>query len=344
MKVLLKIFIPLCILSFIAFGISIPILGTNEAWNGAAGQERTIEFTEEITGIKVDIGAYDCTVKPCSGDTAKISISGDNSGRIKAQMSGGELEVYSEGFGFGWLRFNLFSWFGSTKVTVEVPEKEYETLKVYTGAGTTEIKNIRAADVDLSVGAGTLKYTQPDYTVSDLEIDVSAGKLVAKNAKAKEYSIDVSAGSAEVYGLTGSGSIDVSAGSAKAYLAELNGSCDIDVSAGSASLMLPDDASAKIYCDKSAGSINVNACGVNRDANDDEIITLNGGEYSITADVSAGSIKISNADAGQAEQADATTAVTTSTHARDVAEHVGDVVESAVAQAIDDVSDALEVL
>ena len=108
--------------------------------------------------------------------------------------------------------------------------------------------------------------------------------------------------------------------------------------------LLPDDASAKIYCDKSAGSINVNACGVNRDANDDEIITLNGGEYSITADVSAGSIKISNADAGQAEQADATTAVTTSTHARDVAEHVGDVVESAVAQAMDDVSDELEVL
>lgn len=337
MKVLLKIFIPLCILSFIAFGISIPILGTNEAWNGAAGQERTIEFTEEITGIKVDIGAYDCTVKPCSGDTAKISISGDNSGRIKAEMSGGELEVYSEGFGFGWLRFNLFSWFGSTKVTVEVPEKEYETLKVYTGAGTTEIKNIRAADVDLSVGAGTLKYTQPDYTVSDFEIDVSAGKLVAKNAKAKEYSIDVSAGSAEVYGLTGSGSIDVSAGSAKAYLAELNGSCDIDVSAGSASLMLPDNASAKIYCDKSAGSVNVNACGVNRDANDDEIITLNGGEYSINADVSAGSIKIGNTDAGQAVQTETATAATTSTH-------VGDVVESAVAQAMDEVSDALEVL
>lgn len=337
MKVLLKIFIPLCILSFIAFGISIPILGTNEAWNGAAGQERTIEFTEEITGIKVDIGAYDCTVKPCSEDTAKISISGDNSGRIKAEMSGGELEVYSEGFGFGWLRFNLFSWFGSTKVTVEVPEKEYETLKVYTGAGTTEIKNIRAADVDLSVGAGTLKYTQPDYTVSDFEIDVSAGKLVAKNAKAKEYSIDVSAGSAEVYGLTGSGSIDVSAGSAKAYLAELNGSCDIDVSAGSASLMLPDNASAKIYCDKSAGSVNVNACGVNRDANDDEIITLNGGEYSINADVSAGSIKIGNTDAGQAVQTETATAATTSTH-------VGDVVESAVAQAMDEVSDALEVL
>lgn len=337
MKVLLKIFIPLCILSFIAFGISIPILGTNEAWNGAAGQERTIEFTEEITGIKVDIGAYDCTVKPYSGDTAKISISGDNFGRIKAQMSGGELEVYSEGFGFGWLRFNLFSWFGSTKVTVEVPEKEYETLKVYTGAGTTEIKNIRAADVDLSVGAGTLKYTQPDYTVSDLEIDVSAGKLVAKNAKAKEYSIDVSAGSAEVYGLTGSGSIDVSAGSAKAYLAELNGSCDIDVSAGSASLMLPDDASAKIYCDKSAGSVNVNACGVNRDANDDEIITLNGGEYSINADVSAGSIKIGNTDAGQAEQTETATAATTATH-------VGDVVESAVAQAMGEVSDAFEVL
>lgn len=340
MKVLLKIFIPLCILSFIAFGISIPILGTNEAWNGAAGQERTIEFTEEITGIKVDIGAYDCTVKPCSGDTAKISISGDNSGRIKAQMSGGELEVYSEGFGFGWLRFNLFSWFGSTKVTVEVPEKEYETLKVYTGAGTTEIKNIRAADVDLSVGAGTLKYTQPDYTVSDLEIDVSAGKLIAKNAKAKEYSIDVSAGAAEVYGLTGSGSIDVSAGTAKAYLAELNGSCDIDVSAGSASLMLPDNASAKIYCDKSAGSVNVNACGVNRDANDDEIITLNGGEYSINADVSAGSIKIGNTgntDAGQAEQTETATAATTATH-------VGDVVESAVAQAMGEVSDALEVL
>lgn len=310
MKVLLRIFIPLGILSFIAFGISIPILGTNGDWDDSYTVSDSMELTDPFNSIDIDVGAYDCTVKPYSGSTVKITVTGDTTHNIRAKISGDTLSVYHSGWKFGWLRgFDIFSWTSSIKVEVLVPEQQYESLTVYTGAGNAVIKDITAKQVDLGVGAGKLEYTQPDIVTDELRIDVSAGKLIAKNAATKNYSIDVSAGATEVYGLTGAGSIDVSAGSAKVYLAELNGDCGIDVSAGSVTFGIPEYSSATINCSKSAGSINLSAFGLNRNANDDEVVTFNGGKYNINADVSAGSIRITNANQ------ESTGEITTATYA-----------------------------
>lgn len=308
MKALLKIFIPMCVVSFIAFGISVAVFGTNDSVSDdeiSIGDNSTV-LTEDYEAIDIDVGAYDCTLKSGSGDVTTVYVSGDKADRIKAKVSGGTLKVYSDG---KWFKFGFGFWNSSTSVTVEVPEKVYEELKVHTGAGDAYVKNISADSVLLDVSAGKLEYIQPEHVVSSLDVHVSAGKLIARNAASREYSVDVSAGNAEVYGLTGSGSIDVSAGSAKAYLAELNGSCDIDVSAGNATLGVPGNASARIDCSRSAGSIEIGACGIYRNADDHDVVTLNGGEYSISADVSAGSIKITNYDQNDSETA--TTAVNT---------------------------------
>lgn len=296
MKVLLRIFIPLGILSFIAFGISIPILGTNESWDNGAAVNEQMEFSESYSIIDIDVGAYECTLTPYSGNTTKITVTGDSANRIKAKVTGSQLSVYSNGWGFDWLKgLNILSWFNNIKVEILVPDRQYDYLKVYTGAGSAVVNGISAYDIDLGVGAGKLEFTKGYGGItSNLNIDVSAGKLIMRNATTSGYYIDVSAGSAEVYGLTGSGNIEVSAGNAKVDMMELNGSCNIDVSAGEAVLSIPTTASASINCSKSSGSVGITACGLTKSAEDGEEFSVNGGAYTINANVSSGAIKITN--------------------------------------------------
>lgn len=334
MKVILRIFIPLCIFSFIAFGISVAVLGrdysstSGEAVNEMAisevvisGEQRTFEVTESFTDIKIDIGAYKLSVKPWNEDTTKIIISGNNADNVKTSVSGDALSITTEWKWDGKWISNLLS--GSafdTQVQVFVPDKEYNSLEMHVGAGAITSDGIRAAHVKLDVSAGKLNYIQPEgYCADFIKFDVSAGNLVAKNAETSAYSVEVSAGNAEIYGLTGDGGVDVSAGSVRAQYAAVDGDCDVSVSAGNVVLDVPEDASVTFNCDKSAGEIKIMACGVNTTASDGDQVSLNGGEYSFDLDVSAGDIKVVNSTASAVE-------VTKSDHAA----VVSSVYESAV--------------
>ena len=72
MKVVLRIFIPLCVFSFIAFGISVMFLGTQPENTDTAISElvissdsaSTYDITDSFTSIKADIGAYSSRYRP----------------------------------------------------------------------------------------------------------------------------------------------------------------------------------------------------------------------------------------------------------------------------------------
>lgn len=343
MKALIRIFLPLCIFSFVAFGISTAVLGVNpdNAWSelsGTSGEISTTTLEGEYDRIKVEAGASKVLIKSHSENNTRVTVDGQNITRVNAKINGGELKIYNEWQNPGdWFKrlFDGSMFTPAAKVTVLVPDKVYEELKLYCGAGDVECSGVKSIKTKLDVSAGEIRYTQTDMYTESIEIDVSAGSLKAYNVHTEKYDIDVSAGGAVVYGLTGKGDVNVSAGSATVYFDELNGDCDVDVSAGDATLYIPEDASANIKCKRSAGDIKINACGVNNTASDNENITLNGGEYKIDASVSAGSIKIGNNSGSNSN------AVTTATEPVEPVESVGDAVESAVAQAMSEVSDAL---
>ena len=316
MKVLLRIFIPLCVFSFIAFGISVAIFGTNHAADSDEttdlvmcenGSEKTIDRTDSFSSIKADTGAFKISIKPWSEPTAQITVTGGNDNRIKAGVSGDTLNIRSEwNWNGDWFK-NIFN--GSafcTEVTVKVPDKTYEELNLYVGAGSLISDGVKAKEVSLDVDAGSLTYTQPaDFHADEIKFDVSAGSLIAKNADTSEYRVEVSAGSAQVYGLTGKGKVDVSAGSAKLEYARFDEECDVDVSAGEAYLDIPEDSSARFICDKSAGDIRIMVGNENKRAEDGDVITTNGGSTDVKLSVSAGDIKVVSSSAP------ATTIVTT---------------------------------
>lgn len=315
MKVILRIFIPLCVFSFIAFGISVMFLGTQPITADAAISELTIsdsgantyDITDSFTSIRADIGAYKLTIKPWSEDKAQVTVSGDESSRIKAGVSGDRLTIESDwswGENWNWSMFrNIFNGSAfSTEVLLKVPDKTYEQVMMYVGAGSLVSDGIQAKDVYLDIGAGSLTYTQPSgFRTDHFSADVSAGSLVAKNMAAGSYEVDVSAGNANIYGLTGSGSVDVSAGSVRLQYAEFSENCDVDVSAGDVTLDIPEDSSAKFICDKSAGDIRIMVGDENRHADDGDTISINGGKTDVNLSVSAGSIKVINSVSSSTE-------------------------------------------
>ncbi len=314
MKGLIRLFLPLCIFSFIAFGISTAVLGVNRgsatseieaAVEGTLSSEAYATISEEFDRISVTANACRIMLLPGDGEKADVYVSdsSDSSVKINARVRGGTLEVYDE-WDWDWLGWlerlfeGDFIQTGLAEVTVFVPDKVYEHLDVTVNAGEIYSYGIGAYVADLDLSAGDLEYTQPEtMTASAINIDVAAGSLRAYNAAAEEYHIDVSAGSAEVYGLTGNGDIAVSAGSARAQFAELNGSCDVDVSAGEAVLDIPENSSVRINCDKSAGDVVIDACGMSKSVGDGETVTIGGGRYEIDADISAGNIYIVNSEA-----------------------------------------------
>ena len=116
MKVVLRIFIPLCIFSFIAFGISVMFLGTQPITADTAISElaisdsgaNTYDITDSFTSIRADIGAYKLTIKPWSENKTQVTVSGDKSSRIKAGVSGDRLTIESDwswGENWNWSMF-----------------------------------------------------------------------------------------------------------------------------------------------------------------------------------------------------------------------------------------------
>lgn len=311
MKVILRLFIPLCIFSFIAFGISVAVLGRDYSSSSEevieevviSGDQRTYEVTESFTEIRANIGAYKMSIKPWSEDTAKIVISGSDVGNIKASVSGNALSITTEWKWNGeWFRNLLSGNAFDAQVQVFVPDKTYGDLDLHVGAGTLTSDGVSADHVTLDVSAGKLNYIQPEgHRAEFIMFDVSAGDLVAKNAAASAYSVEVSAGDAEIYGLTGSGGVDVSAGSARLQFAEVDGGCDVSVSAGDVVLDIPEDASVTFSCGKSAGDIKIMAGGVNTSAKDGDNYSINGGTYTFDLDVSAGDIRVVNSTASAVE-------------------------------------------
>lgn len=328
MKVLLRIFIPLCIFSFIAFGISVAVLGKEnstspeESMNELviSGEQKTYEITEKFTKIQANIGAYKLSIKPWDQDTAKIIASGNDISNIKASVSGDVLSITTEWKWNGeWFK-NLFSGNAfNTQVQLFVPDKVYDNLDLHVGAGTLISDGIRTNHATLDVSAGTLEYIQPEGHRADfIFFYVSAGNLVARNVDTSTYTIDVSAGKADISGLTGQGEVDVSAGTATVQYAEVNGGCEVDVSAGEVNLDIPEDASAKFVCSKSAGDIRIMAGDLNKTANDGDKLSINGGSYTFNLDVSAGDIKVVSSTSSAVEVTSDNVVVASSVYQTDI--------------------------
>lgn len=301
MRHIVSFLIMLCIFSFLAFGISVAVLGTN---SHDRVQLETLEsiittIDEEFSRIEVYSTAANVRLYPTSEDRTVVYCTSERAMEsVAAYVDGDTLKVDCRIKGNNFFDIkNFFELFNNDNNTVEiyVPDKTYDIIKAQVNAGNTDIINVPATIAELTLNAGNLNFAQPEgFRSEDLTVNVNAGNCKVYRADTHSYDIDMSAGNIKVYGLEGEGKLHLSAGNGTINYADLNGDIEIDVSAGNLDVNLPEDASAVIECDKSAGDVDVDHGAIDEDMDNGDKLTLGSGEYDIKAHVSAGDIKISD--------------------------------------------------
>ncbi len=317
MKHIIGFFLPICIFSFLAFAISVMVLGTayssqvdsvsyaepveyTEGYiTNALNSENTV-FTGEYSDIFVNAGACDVMIQTHDSPNTEVKIDESLFGHIQVTADG-VLDIQAD-FNLldpeAWESFikgefsssNMFS----SSIKILIPDKEYDTFNADMGAGSLEAYNIRSQNVYLNSRAGSTMYkNKSDYEMDFLNVTVGAGSAAVFNACTSEYFLDTSAGSLDVYGLTGEGSINVSAGRSDVSFEDFDNDIYTDVSAGNLNLYVPDDEEISVYSYRSAGDVKI----VEKDGKTFSLANgskydINGGGEELSANVSAGSITV----------------------------------------------------
>lgn len=361
MRQIVAFMIMLCVFSFLAFGISVAVLGTN-FHNGAQLESLKSMITsidEDFSRIEVYSTAANVRLYPTSEDNTVVCCTSEKTMEsVAAYVDGDTLKIDCHIKGDNYFDLNdFFNLFNANNNTIEiyVPDKTYDIIKAQVNAGNTDIIDVPATIAELTLNAGNLNFAQPEgFRSEELAVYVNAGNCDVYRASTYRYDISMAAGNMDVYGLTGEGKLHLSAGNGNVNYAALNGNIEIDVSAGNLDVNLPADASAAIICDKSAGDIDVEHGIIDENMDDGGKVILGSGEYNINTHVSAGNLeitddvdssdvpsspsKIPSVDTGYA-----TTMISgVATEPEDTATEILDVVSSALDEADIEISAALD--
>lgn len=328
-KRLFGIFIPLCIFSFIAFGISAAVLGTGYNTYDTAVTEvdytdyglvsggsdvSSWELYDSYSDIQLDIGAYNVTLYPgIEGDNTTYfnasRVSGDRTD-IRTELSGDTLVVTIDdsfkfiNFGFDFLD-RLFEAirtgegfediFGGSRLDIIVPPQVYDSLVVDMGSGSVEIVNINAESNNLYLGSGSMSFiNDSEFTSYNMDIIVGSGYIQAYGARTREYSIDINSGRYEIFGLSGNGELVINSGHGTVGFDAFDGDCDISMNSGTVDIYVPSNSSMRVDAEINSGSVYVNTADHNSRLRGGDSVTIGGGENLLSVDLNSGSVSISD--------------------------------------------------
>ena len=301
MKHLVGFFLPLCIFSFIAFGISVAVLGIEGDFKNP---ETTLNSTTttldgDYSRIELTSNFGNMYVYPNDNNSTVIIADETIVENVSAYVKDNTLHVvcsnaFSDGFNFTDLFKGMFT-FNSGDVTVYVPEKTYDALYADNGSGNTKILNIAAMISSMDSGSGNIVYAQPDdFRSEEITVTLGSGNCSVYNADTHNYSVDMGSGNIKMYGLTGKGNIDVSSGNCKLNYKALNGDINVDMGSGNLDLNFPEGISARLIADIGSGDIDIDYYGTDTDVDDGDSATINGGEYDIYLSMGSGDAEITD--------------------------------------------------
>lgn len=150
-------------------------------------------------------------------------------------------------------------WFGSPKVTVYLPETEYNALSIRESTGNVEIPNnftFECADISLSTGDISF-FASAHKTV---KVKTSTGDIRVENVSADSLDLSVTTGKATVSGVACKGDVTVGVSTGKASLTDI--SCQSIISTGSTGSIYLNRVIAvnKFSIERSTGDVKFNGC------------------------------------------------------------------------------------
>lgn len=300
MKHLVAFFITLCIFSFLAFGISVAVLGVEKDTRTpeAALNSTTTRLNGEYSRIEVSSDFGDLLVYP--NDDASTVIIADEImvDNVTAYIKNDTLYVscssFSDSFSFSNLFDFVFSFSGGD-VTVYVPEKTYDALYAENASGNTKILNIAAKVASVGSGSGNIVYSQPDdFRSEQLSVDIGSGNGRIYNADTHNYSVEMGSGNIYMYGLTGKGDVDISSGNCRLNYKELDGDISVQIGSGNIDMNFPEGISAEVVADIGSGDVDIDYYDTDTDMDDGDTVKINDGKYKIKIDMGSGNVDITD--------------------------------------------------
>ena len=140
-----------------------------------------------VTDVEVDLYAGYLKVVFDDSKAGTLAYSGISASKIS--LNGGTLAIKDQRhfvFGFDFLGRN------KVRVTLYLPEKELDRMKLEVGAGKLELSGAQAKSVDLSAGAGEI--FADGLVCSTLKVDCGAGKAQTKGVEADTVKVNCGVG------------------------------------------------------------------------------------------------------------------------------------------------------
>lgn len=335
MKKLFFSAIPICLVSFISFGITVAILGTRYSGNNYAANSGvysevytdygTVTFidqevsgtgewtlTEAKPGVILRTSGVKAYVIQSVDEYIHLRVNGDRI-VVKAESDGSRLELevhppeitFGNIIDFGQILWNedIFHGSPSAEVVIAFPKLIYDSLAIQHGSGTLMVDGFNAADNYFDIGSGRFEFSKSDqYFADHFDINLGSGSAIINNMQTRAYRIDIGSGSFDFNGLSGCGSIDM--GSGKGNIAFYENTAQysgrLDMGSGNLTMFLPDEYGCALGMDIGSGSIDVDAYGKKATFKDDDYTELgnvdDSGSY-FEIDMGSGKVYIRNTSA-----------------------------------------------
>lgn len=299
MKKLFFSAIPICLVSFCLFGISVLFMGTksysnpgssviydgshssgkqyiNETITGL-GEWTLLEVLPDVTLRTAGVNAYviqsadeniHIRVSSPSGSKVKVSAYNENGSMI--------LAVHPPEITFdNIVNFDVISWLddifhdnSDIQVVISFPKRIYDSLDVQHGSGTLMVDGFNAENNNISIGSGRFEFSKSEkFTADYFSVHLGSGSAVIANMQTNSYKIDIGSGSFNFSGLTGSGEIDMGSGNGSiAYASNADndyppGYIDgvLDMGSGNLTVYFPDEGGLEVSADIGSGSVDIDA-------------------------------------------------------------------------------------
>ncbi|MBP3706845.1 MAG: DUF4097 family beta strand repeat protein [Clostridia bacterium] len=136
-------------------------------------ETNTYEISEDFNNISIIADTADILFVPSESSKGSVVCYEQKNAKHSVTVKDGTLaiEVVNTKKWYEYIGIN----FGTPKITVYIPQKEYGTLSVKSSTGDIRIENISAGELELSVSTGDIAVAKVKCE-RDIKIDVSTGK------------------------------------------------------------------------------------------------------------------------------------------------------------------------
>lgn len=192
---------------------------------------------EDLHSVEIAVSYADIQIAPAGNGQVSLTLPDDT---FTYTCENGVLKIQNQQntgfFGVQFIDFGIVQ--QEKKITLSLPEQQYETITLSSGTGDMNLSGISAGTLTASVGTGDINLQS--CTLSGMDIDSGTGSIRLNGSEIQSVSdIDLGTGDFNAEGCTLSG-IDIDSGTGNITMQDsvLLGNADIDCGTGDITMML----------------------------------------------------------------------------------------------------------